>query len=1221
MTPRPKPARRLTSSQPRPDSPVARGQISSKHSLERAFEDAPVGIAILDAIGLPIRINRALEDFLGYSCAEFRALTIADTSFPEDVERSAELMLRLYAGEINSYRFEKRYRRKDGSVVWAAVDVSRLRARSANDEHAVAHLVDITAGKQAEVRLNRRLQFERLIGSLATGLINVPREEIDAAIVSALGRICELTAVDRAGVVCVGADRRIRVALQWAASGNPLVVADLFDVAGWFTQKLSSSSIIRVSDVFEQPGITATSAERVASLGIRAFVGVPLLSRGEAPGFLGFSSSTPRAWEEDELTLLRIGAEVVASALKRKDAEVALDESERRIRHVTDNLSQQFWMMERNPPEIIYANPAFERFWRGAEARDSAGTALVPRIHPADHHACLQHVLDAFAAPQELQFRVQLSGGEERWLRSRVFPILDASGATVRVAGIADDVTEQRRAEDAFRYRAALEELINHLAADFMNVATDGIDTAIGGALQALGSFAGVEICYLALFDYAPYGRDQGWAWVAAGAERYRDPVVRVRLDDYPWHKQQLLNLRTLHMNGPQEFPAEAARERADAIAGGIRSIFSVPVIVGGKAVGHLSLNSIAAAPRWSQETMAPLRVVAEMLAAALERMRAELALRRRARFDRLISELSGGFINVPAAEIERSIERALGRLGEFAGADRAAIVLFGKDRKSICNPHEWCAAGVPSVKAMLQDLPASRFPWLVERALAKEIVDTPDLDAMPPEAAADRVELQKLGIRSRIQVPIVSSRGVLGALVFVSLHRAHAWDPQVASLVQIAGQMFGNAIERKSAEDEISTGVSFARMSTQLATGFINLPLERLDTGIESAMRELGQLAAAERGLITRLGQGGRTISVTHEWCADGLPRYAEQLQDMPADAFPWMMERIRSGSPVVLSELEDLPVNAVGEREFMRTLGCRSGIALPLESPVHGVIGAVQLLAIEEHRWTEGTVAVLRVAAGMFLNALERRQAEEESRRHQSDLAHVLRVGTMSELATSIMHDVKQPLAAIAFFSKGCEERVRTGGIANDELGEMLQKLTELAVRAGAIVKQMRDYVRREPARRERRNLSELARAAVALVQSDAVQHRVSIRLGVARRSLPVEVNPVQIEQVVINLLLNAIESISRTVDRTGEILVATRETQEGVAELTVSDSGIGLPPDGFPGVFAPFVTTKREGLGLGLSISRSLIETHGGRIWGVSRDGGHGATFGFTLPLRRR
>jgi len=432
---------------------------------------------------------------------------------------------------------------------------------------------------------------------------------------------------------------------------------------------------------------------------------------------------------------------------------------------------------------------------------------------------------------------------------------------------------------------------------------------------------------------------------------------------------------------------------------------------------------------------------------------------------------------------------------------------------------------------------------------------------------------------------------------------------------------MFGNALERKRAEDEIAAGVSFAHLSTQLATGLINLPLESLDAGIESAMRDLAQFSATERGLITRLGQGGRTISVTHEWCADGLPRYAERLQDMPAEVFPWMMERIRSGSPVVLSNFDDLPVNAVWEREFMRTLGCRSGIALPLESPVHGLVGAVQLLATEEREWTEGTVAVLRVAAGMFVNAMERRQTEEESRRHQSELAHVLRVGTMSELATSIMHDVKQPLAAIAFFSKGCEERVRTGGIDSDELLEMLRKLTGLAVRAGEIVKHVRDQLRREPARRERRNLSELARAAVALVQSDAMQHRVSIRLGVVRRSLPVEVNHVQIEQVIVNLLLNAIESISRTAGRTGEILVATRETEEGLAELTVSDCGLGLPPDGFPGVFEPFVTTKRDGLGLGLSISRSLIEAHGGQIRGASREGGQGAIFGFTLPLRGR
>jgi signal transduction histidine kinase len=491
----------------------------------------------------------------------------------------------------------------------------------------------------------------------------------------------------------------------------------------------------------------------------------------------------------------------------------------------------------------------------------------------------------------------------------------------------------------------------------------------------------------------------------------------------------------------------------------------------------------------------------------------------------------------------------------------------------------------------------------------------------MPPEAAVEMAALQALGIRSRLQVPVVSSSGVLGMLAFSSLQRGYSWNPATASLMQIAGEMFGNAIQRRLADEEIRNGEAFARLSTELATGFINLPLERLDAGIEAAIRAIAEFCGADRALITRIEQSDRFVSVTHEWCADGLPRLGERLREMPAEAFPWMLEQIRTLDLVAASRLEDLPVHAVWEREFIRALGCRSGIALSLLSRNRVVTGAIQLFCVRERQWPDSAIAAVRLASGVLSNAIERRQTEAEARKHQSELAHVLRVGTMGELASGILHDVKQPLAAIAFYSRGCEERVKRGEMDGDELQAMFGRLTSLAVRTGAVVKQVREYVRREPEARKRHNLNDLIRRAVALVQPDAEQNRVSLRLNLTRKQLPVDVNPVQIEQVMINLLINGVEAIGQTTERSGEIRIETRPTEDDQAEVAVTDCGIGLPPaDRLPNVFEPFVTTKHEGLGLGLAISRSLIESHGGQIWGRSRDDRRGATFGFTVPLSR-
>jgi PAS domain S-box-containing protein len=267
------------------------------------------------------------------------------------------------------------------------------------------------------------------------------------------------------------------------------------------------------------------------------------------------------------------------------------------------------------------------------------------------------------------------------------------------------------------------------------------------------------------------------------------------------------------------------------------------------------------------------------------------------------------------------------------------------------------------------------------------------------------------------------------------------------------------------------------------------------------------------------------------------------------------------------------------------------------------------VHHLQISVHPIREGTQIV---GATVFSQDItERVRAEENARQHQAELAHVLRVGTMGEMAAGLAHEINQPLGAIANYARGAVRRVRDGGLASPGLLPILEEIAGEAMRAGEIIRRLRELIRKEGPQQAPVDVNELARNSVRLVQGEARQHGVDVQLELG--AVPrVAADATQLEQVLLNLLRNGIEAA----DSTGERRVRLRTaTDAGAVAVDVRDSGAGLPAED---VFAPFFTTKPHGLGMGLSISRSIIEAHGGRLEALP--GGPGATFRVTLPAQR-
>jgi PAS domain S-box-containing protein len=283
-------------------------------------------------------------------------------------------------------------------------------------------------------------------------------------------------------------------------------------------------------------------------------------------------------------------------------------------------------------------------------------------------------------------------------------------------------------------------------------------------------------------------------------------------------------------------------------------------------------------------------------------------------------------------------------------------------------------------------------------------------------------------------------------------------------------------------------------------------------------------------------------------------------------------------------------------------------------------GVIGIGQ--DITERKRAEEQVRRLNeeLEARVVARTAELSASEQRAREHQAHLAHVLRVSTMGEMAAALAHELNQPLGAIVNYANGIGVRLRDGGIAPDELQEAVTRIAAEGLRAGEIIRRSRDFVRQSVSHREPADVNGVVRDATQLIGLDAHRIGIPIQLMLDPQLPLVEMDRIQVEQVILNLLRNGLDAMSEAPAGQHELLVQTRGQSEHTVEVSVRDTGVGMSPATRERIFDPFFTTKLGGLGMGLSISRSIIEAHGGRLWATGNPD-RGMTFSFTLPVRQR
>jgi signal transduction histidine kinase/integral membrane sensor domain MASE1 len=543
------------------------------------------------------------------------------------------------------------------------------------------------------------------------------------------------------------------------------------------------------------------------------------------------------------------------------------------------------------------------------------------------------------------------------------------------------------------------------------------------------------------------------------------------------------------------------------------------------------------------------------------ERRDTQHALADRLRFEELLARLSGAFVHVPGDRMDAAFDEWLGRLGVFL--QLSYVRLYTQSGGELQVAYSWSPPNAPPQPPMVVK---RDYPWTWERLRRLEPIVVSSVDGLPAQATIDKRSMQKHGNQALVVLPLVAGHRALGALGFASSSE-RAWSHDVVRNLRLVAEVLANALARKQTEDAL-----------RASEGIKSSILQSLSSGV--AVVDSAGLVVAVNDSWTRLAKEGGSLDI----------RVGENLLDAMREAATRLNPRMGDVSTAIASVLD----------------GTRDRSVLEFTGQAGGEPRWWSVLVVPLHRSDGGAVVTVTDVTGL-------RRAELAVQRSRQELAHVGRVSTVGELTASLAHELNQPLAAIM---TNAQTAGRLLGATPPDLAQIRTILADIVKddrRASDVIKRLRDLLRKGTLEMSRVDIAVIIRDVVDLLSSEAMIKRIRVFLDLDREHVAVMGDRVQLQQVMLNLLHNAMEAIG---EREGRVFVRCRSVNSSVVRVSVTDTGPGIDEGAEELVFEPFYTTKREGMGMGLSIVRTILESHGGTIRALN-NGRQGAQFEFTLP----
>ncbi len=532
--------------------------------------------------------------------------------------------------------------------------------------------------------------------------------------------------------------------------------------------------------------------------------------------------------------------------------------------------------------------------------------------------------------------------------------------------------------------------------------------------------------------------------------------------------------------------------------------------------------------------------------------------------------------------ELDRLIETLMKIVLEHAGAERGLLVLFPGDEPRIAAEATTSRGTVAVTLRRTAAVTPAELPESVLRYAMRTRQSVILDDAAASTGFSADAYVRERRPRSVLCLPLVKRTKLVGALYLENFLTPRAFTSDRIAVLELLG--------------------SQAAISLKNAILFSDLQRENAErTRAEEELRH-SQTFLAEGQRLSHSGSWAWNASTRQLVCSEEAFRILGYDPSVSA-TLEMAFERIHPEDLHLAQEATDLAAREARGFDIEHRLLMPDGSV----KHVHVVARAVRNEADQ--------VEVI----GALVDVTAAKRAEEELRKAHAALAHVTRVTALGELAASLAHEVNQPLTAIVSNAEACRRWLDRSVPDLGEARGAVERIIANGHRAGEVTRRVRALLHKGDTERTALYLNEVVNEAVALVRHEALSQRVALRVELAPALPPVDADRVQLQQVIVNLAINGIEAMQTVTDRPRELAIRSYRDDARNVLIAVEDSGTGIAAGDAERLFEAFFTTKSSGMGMGLAICRSIVEAHGGRLWGCN-NAGAGATFHFALPPYR-
>jgi PAS domain S-box-containing protein len=848
-----------------------------------------------------------------------------------------------------------------------------------------------------------------------------------------------------------------------------------------------------------------------------------------------------------------------------------------------------------------------------------------------------------FPARAAVQFWQSTLWEQYKWLIILVLALCLFEAALIDI--LLRERRRRRLAQKRLEERLRFEQLVSELSNTFINLPPERVEARIIEALGQVASFLKFDIATLSVFTGRGVEGRVAFIWRVEGVPEIPSDLTN---KDFPWVAQELFAGHDVCVRSMEMLPLAARTDRATYERYRVRSTYNVPMIAGGKAIGVLGLCTVWEEREMSRELLQGQRLLGEIFASALARKTAEESRRESERNFRSLVETTAA---VPwQADVESWV---------FTYVGPQAVKLLGYPLEQWYEKDFWASHLHPDDKefAVNTCLDLSKtaedfeFEYRMIASSGKivwvhDIVRCEHRDGKLVELRgfmldiSERKQAEEALRESEERVSLAADTAGLGLWVW-DARRDESWvTPEGRKLLgwgEFESVTLERFIQTLHPDDREPTreavlrsmqngGDYIAEYRVVLPDGAIRWITTRgrvefdgdhnpvrmrgvsiditarkqAEEALEEERRFLRQVIDIDPNFIFAKDREGR-FTIVNQAVADAYGTTVDDLIGKTDADFNRNREEVEFFHQMDLEVIDTLKERFIPEERL---------------TDAHGRVRWLQTVK----RPIIDKDSIANQVLGASTDITQRKQAESELQRNRQELAHVTRISTMGELAASLAHELNQPLTAILGNAQAAQRFLAANPADLEEVREILKDIVQDDRRATEVIQRMRALVKKEEVAFAPLDVAEVIRDVARLIHTDAVLLNVDVAFELMP-ALPLLVGDrVQLQQVVLNLMLNAFDAMKDCPTNERRVILRVEPDDAGAVKVAVRDRGIGLSRDQLDKIFQPFYTTKRDGLGMGLSISHSIVTDHRGRLW-AENNPDRGATFYFTVPVEKR